>query len=121
MIKTSSTAARRSGSAQTVRHRFADLERHVRTTLCLAGISRIVVLLFGGMIVCGFVDWLIHLDDAGLRLIVGLLSQSIERLRCSQPCWNADGRISAINSAARRSFWNVVWTLGSVRLFCSRP
>src|SRR5437868_1278618 len=72
MIKPPSTWARRSHSAQTVRQRFRELEQQVRTTLCLSGISRLVSLLFGGMIVCGLADWLIHINDIGVRLLIGL-------------------------------------------------
>lgn len=72
MIKPPSTPARRSYSAQTVRQRFQELEHQVRTTLCLSGISRIVSLLFGGMIVCGLSDWLFHINDTGVRFLIGL-------------------------------------------------
>ena len=61
-----------SRSGRALRRRFDDLERRVRTVLGLLGVSRTVCLVFGGAIVYGFLDWLIHFDDTGLRWLIAL-------------------------------------------------
>lgn len=72
MLVAPPTPPRRSRAADAVRQRFRALEQQVRTTLCVSGVSRVVCVLLAGTIACGLVDWLLHLNDGGLRLLLGL-------------------------------------------------
>lgn len=58
-------------NAQAVRQQLHGLEQQLRTVLCLSGISRVVTALFGGLILCGWLDWMLQLNDPGLRLLAG--------------------------------------------------
>ena len=51
---------------------LADLRGRVRFLTWVSGLCWTVVALFGGLLVTGFLDWLIHFDDSGIRLVVGL-------------------------------------------------
>ncbi|MBW3541670.1 MAG: hypothetical protein KY476_15485, partial [Planctomycetes bacterium] len=48
------------------------IKSRVRQLLCLYGASWLVVVVFGATLAVGFLDWLVHLDDPGVRLILGL-------------------------------------------------
>ncbi len=56
-------------TAVSVRQRFAQLERRLRTLICLSGGSRAICVVIGGAMLYGVVDWLLHIDDPGLRLL----------------------------------------------------
>ncbi|MDB5334898.1 MAG: hypothetical protein JWN70_517 [Planctomycetaceae bacterium] len=55
-----------------LQERLAELRAKVRQLLWLYGLSWLVAVLLGALLVVGCVDWLLHLDDAGVRLILGL-------------------------------------------------
>ena len=55
-----------------VAEHLSDLRGRVRLLTWVSGLSWTVLVLFGGMLVLGMLDWLIHFDDPGLRLVIGL-------------------------------------------------
>ena len=55
-----------------VAEHLSDLRGRVRLLTWVSGLSWTVLVLFGGLLVSGMLDWLIHLDDSGLRLVIGL-------------------------------------------------
>ena len=55
-----------------VAEHLSDLRDRVRLLTWVSGLSWTVLVLFGGLLVSGTLDWLIHFDDAGLRLVIGL-------------------------------------------------
>lgn len=55
-----------------LQERLAELRAKVRQLLWLYGLSWLVAVLLGALLVVGCVDWFLHLDDAGVRLILGL-------------------------------------------------
>ncbi len=66
------TKAANARTASAIRRQFHGLERQVLTVICLTGLSRVVCLLLGGAMLCGVLDWLIHFNDPGLRLLAAL-------------------------------------------------
>ena len=55
-----------------VAEHLSDLRGRVRLLTWVSGLSWTVLVLFGGLLVTGVLDWLIHFDDPGLRLVIGL-------------------------------------------------
>ncbi len=55
-----------------VAEHLSDLRGRVRLLTWVSGLSWTVLVLFGGLLVSGLLDWLIHFDDSGLRLVIGL-------------------------------------------------
>lgn len=55
-----------------VREHLADLRGRVRLLTWISGFCWTVLALFGGLLVVGVLDWLLHFDDSGTRLVVGL-------------------------------------------------
>lgn len=55
-----------------VSEHLADLRGRVRLLTWVSGLSWIVLVLFGGFLVSGLLDWTIHFDDPGLRLVIGV-------------------------------------------------
>jgi hypothetical protein len=55
-----------------VTEHLADLRGKVRFLTWVSGLSWVVLVLFGGLLITGFMDWMIHFDDPGLRLGLGL-------------------------------------------------
>ena len=64
----------RSASTQEVivSEHLAELRSRVRWLTWVSGLCWTTLVLFGGLIVSGTLDWLIHFDESGTRLIVGL-------------------------------------------------
>lgn len=52
--------------------RLAELRAKVRQLLWMYGVSWLVAVLLGALLIVGWIDWWLHLDDAGVRLILGL-------------------------------------------------
>ncbi|MBC8113645.1 MAG: hypothetical protein H7062_04665, partial [Candidatus Saccharimonas sp.] len=55
-----------------VAEHLSDLRGRVRLLTWVSGLSWTGCVLFGGLLVSGMLDWLIHFDDSGLRLVIGL-------------------------------------------------
>lgn len=55
-----------------VSEHLADLRGRVRLLTWVSGLSWTVLVLFGGLLVSGLLDWTIHFDDPGLRLVIGV-------------------------------------------------
>ncbi|WP_166824264.1 hypothetical protein [Thalassoroseus pseudoceratinae] len=56
---------------QDLRQQLLQLRKRVRQLLALYGVSWLVAVVFGGLFLAGFLDWLIRIDDPGIRLIFG--------------------------------------------------
>ncbi|HVW03335.1 MAG TPA: DUF4175 family protein, partial [Planctomycetaceae bacterium] len=52
--------------------RLAQIRRRVRQMLLVYGCSWLVAVVLGAVLVVGTADWLVHFDDPGVRLILGL-------------------------------------------------
>ncbi|MDB5386645.1 MAG: hypothetical protein JWM11_2291, partial [Planctomycetaceae bacterium] len=55
-----------------LQERLAELRAKVRQLLWLHGLSWLTAVLLGTLLLVGWTDWMLHLDDAGVRLILGL-------------------------------------------------
>ncbi len=55
-----------------VSEHLAELRGRVRLLTWVSGLSWTILVLFGGLLVSGLLDWMIHFDDPGLRLMIGL-------------------------------------------------
>lgn len=55
-----------------LQERLAELRAKVRQLLWVYGLSWLIAVLLGTLLIVGCTDWLLHLDDAGVRLILGL-------------------------------------------------
>ena len=55
-----------------LQERLTELRAKVRQLLWLYGLSWLVAVVLGALLVVGCTDWFLHLDDAGVRLILGL-------------------------------------------------
>ncbi|HEY4261558.1 MAG TPA: hypothetical protein VGM98_15420, partial [Schlesneria sp.] len=55
-----------------VSEHLSDLRGRVRLLTWVSGLSWTVLILFGGLLVSGLLDWTIHFDDPGLRLVIGV-------------------------------------------------
>lgn len=55
-----------------LQERLAELRARVRQLLWLYGVSWLTVVLLGALLLVGLLDWWLHLDDAGVRLILAL-------------------------------------------------
>lgn len=55
-----------------LQERLAELRAKVRQLLWLHGLSWLTAVLLGTLLIVGWTDWMLHLDDAGVRLILGL-------------------------------------------------
>ena len=55
-----------------LQERLAELRAKVRQLLWVYGLSWLVAVLLGALLLVGCTDWFLHLDDAGVRLILGL-------------------------------------------------
>lgn len=55
-----------------VSEHLSELRGRVRLLTWVSGLSWTILILFGGMLVSGWLDWMIHFDDPGLRLVIGL-------------------------------------------------
>jgi hypothetical protein len=55
-----------------LQERLAELRAKVRQLLWLHGVSWLIAVLLGTLLIVGCCDWMLHLDDAGVRLILGL-------------------------------------------------
>lgn len=56
-----------------LKNRLRHVRQRVRKTLWLHGMSWLVAVVFSAVFVVGFVDWLVHLDDPRVRLILALV------------------------------------------------
>ena len=54
-----------------LRQQLLQLRRRIRQLLALYGVSWLVAVVFGGVFLAGFLDWLIRIDDPGIRFIFG--------------------------------------------------
>lgn len=61
-----------SAEQSVVREHLAELRGRVRLLTWISGFCWTVVAVFGGLLVAGLLDWLLHFDDSGTRLVVGL-------------------------------------------------
>jgi hypothetical protein len=52
--------------------RLSRLRRRIRQVVWLYGLSWLIAVVFGAAMFVGMTDWAIHLDDSGVRLILGL-------------------------------------------------
>jgi hypothetical protein len=52
--------------------RLSRLRRRIRQVVWLYGLSWLIAVVFGSAMLVGMIDWAIHLDDSGVRLILGL-------------------------------------------------
>ncbi len=52
--------------------RLQELRRRIRRLLLLNGLAWLVTVLVGSMAIVGIMDWLLHFDDPGVRLILSL-------------------------------------------------
>lgn len=59
-------------TADNLRVQLQQVRQRIRKLLGLYGLSWLVAVLFGGMLLIGTVDWLVHIDDPGIRLLLGL-------------------------------------------------
>lgn len=57
---------------ESIRRQLRQLDRRVRSILYLTGISRTVCLVLAGALSLGWLDWLFHFDDPGLRWLAWL-------------------------------------------------
>lgn len=55
-----------------LQERLAELRAKVRQLLWVYGMSWLTAVLLGTLLIVGTTDWWLHLDDAGVRLILGL-------------------------------------------------
>lgn len=55
-----------------VSEHLADLRSRVRWLMWISGIAWTTLVLFGGLLISGVLDWMIHFDDPGLRLVIGV-------------------------------------------------
>jgi len=55
-----------------VSEQLAELRGKVRLLTWVLGLSWTVLILFGGLLVTGLLDWMLHFDDSGVRLVIGL-------------------------------------------------
>lgn len=55
-----------------VSEHLSELRGKVRLLTWVSGLAWTVLVLFGGMLVTGLLDWFLHFDDSGLRLVLGL-------------------------------------------------
>ncbi|MBM4076937.1 MAG: hypothetical protein FJ267_15010, partial [Planctomycetes bacterium] len=55
-----------------VSEQLSELRHRVRFVTWVTGLSWLILVLFGGMLIAGWLDWLIHFDDPALRLLIGL-------------------------------------------------
>ena len=56
-----------------VSEHLAELRGRIRLLTWVSGLCWTALVLWGGLLVTGTLDWLIHFDDSGTRLIFGLL------------------------------------------------
>lgn len=52
---------------------LADLRSRVRWLTWISGVCWTALVLLGGLLISGTLDWLIHFDDSGTRLVIGLI------------------------------------------------
>lgn len=57
---------------ETLLARITELRHRVRRVLWLYGLSWVLAVLLGAVTLAGLLDWLLHLDDGGVRLLLGL-------------------------------------------------
>ena len=55
-----------------VSEHLSELRGKVRMLTWISGLSWTILILFGGLLVTGFFDWMIHFDDPGLRLVISV-------------------------------------------------
>lgn len=55
-----------------VSEHLSDLRGKVRLLTWISGLSWTILVLFGGLLITGFFDWMMHFDDPGLRLVIGV-------------------------------------------------
>ena len=55
-----------------VSEHLSELRGRIRMLTWVSGVSWTIVILFGGLLVSGLLDWMIHFDDPGLRLVIGV-------------------------------------------------
>lgn len=51
---------------------LADGRQRIVRTVWALGLGRLIAVLVGSVLLCGFVDWLLHVDDAGIRVVLSL-------------------------------------------------
>ena len=66
------TARSISTEQSVVREHLADLRTRVRLLTWISGLCWTALALLGGLLVTGTLDWLLHFDDSGTRLVFGL-------------------------------------------------
>lgn len=64
-------------SGDTATDRLAAIRRRVRRLVWWSGLSVSLTAVFGGLIVAGGLDWLIRLDDIGLRVLLAVVVWSV--------------------------------------------
>lgn len=65
-------AKERSREEVIVSEHLAELRGRVRFLMWVSGLSWTILVLFGGLLISGVLDWMIHFDDPGLRLVIGV-------------------------------------------------
>lgn len=55
-----------------VSEHLAELRSRVRLLTWISGLCWTALVLFGGLLVSGTLDWLVHFDDSGTRLVIGI-------------------------------------------------
>ncbi|HUG94319.1 MAG TPA: hypothetical protein VML55_26045, partial [Planctomycetaceae bacterium] len=50
--------------------RLGRLRSRIRQALCVYGVSWVVSVVFGAVLLAGLLDWAVHLDDAGVRFVL---------------------------------------------------
>ena len=71
-LSPNNTGSKVSTEHAVVNEHLADLRGRVRLLTWISGLCWTAVALFGGLIVTGFLDWLLHFDDSGTRLVFGM-------------------------------------------------
>ena len=59
--------------SESLHHRLQRVRRHIRRVLWLYGLSWVIAVVFGAALLVGMLDWAVHLDDTGVRVVLGLL------------------------------------------------
>ena len=59
--------------SESLHNRLRRVRRHIRRVLWLYGLSWVIAVVFGAALLAGMLDWAVHLDDPGMRVLLGLL------------------------------------------------
>ena len=58
--------------SDTLHNRLRSLRWRIRAAVVVFGLSSVVAVVVGAALVTGLLDWLVHVDDAGVRVLLGL-------------------------------------------------